>query len=87
MHAPFYVYAYAFGDCLVNALWQRYKSCVQNGNEADFIQQYTGLLMAGGTERYDLALKRFDLDARQSSFWSLGLDMIGDMIDELESFS
>ena len=43
--------------------------------------------MAGGTERYDVALKRFDLDASQAAFWSLGLDMIGDMIDELESLT
>ena len=87
VHTPFYVYAYAFGDCLVNALWQQYQACVQQDNAAGFIQQYTDLLMAGGTERYDVALKRFDLDARQASFWSLGLDMISDMIDELESLT
>ena len=44
-------------------------------------------LMAGGTERYDVALKRFDLDASQAAFWSLGLDMISDMIDELEGLT
>lgn len=87
VHTPFYVYAYAFGDCLVNALWQQYQACVQQGNAAGFIQQYTDLLMAGGTERYDVALKRFGLDARQAAFWSLGLDMISDMIDELESLT
>ena len=87
VHTPFYVYAYAFGDCLVNALWQQYQTCLQQGNARDFIAQYTHLLMAGGTERYDVALKRFDLDASQSAFWSLGLDMIGDMIDELESLT
>ena len=43
--------------------------------------------MAGGTERYDVALKRFDLDASQAAFWSLGLDMVSDMIDELESLT
>ncbi|MDB4853062.1 M3 family metallopeptidase, partial [Alphaproteobacteria bacterium] len=87
VHTPFYVYAYAFGDCLVNALWHQYQACLQQGNAAGFIQQYTDLLMAGGTERYDVALKRFDLDARQAAFWSLGLDMISDMIDELESLT
>ena len=87
VHTPFYVYAYAFGDCLVNALWQKYQTCLQQGNAADFIAQYTHLLMAGGTERYDVALKHFDLDASQAAFWSLGLDMISVMIDELESLS
>ena len=85
VHTPFYVYAYAFGDCLVNALWQRYQACVKGNNADFFILQYKDLLLAGGTERYDVALQRFDLDARQSEFWSLGLDMISDMIDELES--
>ena len=87
VHTPFYVYAYAFGDCLVNALWQQYQACLQQGNAAGFIAQYTHLLMAGGTERYDVALKRFDLDASQAAFWSLGLDMISNMIDELESLT
>jgi oligoendopeptidase F len=71
----------------VNALWQQYQACLQQGNAAGFIKQYTDLLMAGGTERYDVALQRFDLDARQAAFWSLGLDMISDMIDELESLT
>ena len=87
VHTPFYVYAYAFGDCLVNALWQQYQVCVQQGDAAGFIAQYTHLLMAGGTERYDVALERFDLDASQAAFWSLGLDMVSDMIDELESLT
>ena len=87
VHTPFYVYAYAFGDCLVNALWQQYQTCLQRGNSAGFIAQYTHLLMAGGAERYDVALKRFDLDASQAAFWSLGLDMTSDMIDELESLT
>ena len=87
VHTPFYVYAYAFGDCLVNALWQQYQVCVQQGDAAGFIAQYTHLLMAGGTERYDVALERFDLDASQAAFWSLGLDMVSGMIDELESLT
>ena len=87
VHTPFYVYAYAFGDCLVNALWQQYQVRVQQGDAAGFIAQYMHLLMAGGTERYDVALERFDLDASQAAFWSLGLDMVSDMIDELESLT
>ena len=85
VHTPFYVYAYAFGDCLVNALWQSYQ--VAGGQAADFVTGYRNLLQAGGTERYDVALQRFDLDPRDPAFWSLGLDMISGMIDELEGLS
>ena len=84
VHTPFYVYAYAFGDCLVNALWQSYQLAQAGGQAADFVTGYRNLLKAGGTERYDVALRRFDLDPRDPAFWSLGLDMISGMIDELE---
>ena len=84
VHTPFYVYAYAFGDCLVNALWQSYQLAQAGGQAADFVTGYRNLLQAGGTERYDVALRRFDLDPRDPAFWSLGLDMISGMIDELE---
>lgn len=84
VHTPFYVYAYAFGDCLVNALWQNYQQAQASGDKGDFVAKYKYLLRAGGTERYDQALARFDLDARQPAFWSMGLDMISGMIDELE---
>ena len=84
IHTPFYVYAYAFGDCLVNALWQKYQLAQVNKTDDVFIQNYKALLKAGGTERYDVALKRFDLDPGKSAFWALGLDMISGMIDELE---
>ena len=84
VHTPFYVYAYAFGDCLVNALWQNYQQAQASGAKDDFVAQYKYLLRAGGTERYDKALGRFDLDARKPAFWSMGLDMISGMIDELE---
>jgi len=87
VHTPFYVYAYAFGDCLVNALWQQYQANVKKGDAQIFRKQYKDLLMAGGTERYDVALNRFGLDATQPAFWSLGLDMISDMINELESLA
>ena len=87
VHTPFYVYAYAFGDCLVNALWQQYQTCLQQGNATGFIAQYTHLLMAGGQNAMMWRSERFDLDASQAAFWSLGLDMISDMIDELESLT
>ena len=89
IHVPFYVYAYAFGDCLVNALWQVYaKSSAapsgQDDQKTQFVQQYLNLLRAGGTERHDVALAPFGLDARDASFWDLGLDMIAGMIDDLD---
>ena len=83
VHTPFYVYAYAFGDCLVNALWQSYQTRAEDDRQM-FVNDYRGLLMAGGTKRYDEALAPFGLDATKSSFWHLGLDMIADMITELE---
>ena len=84
VHTPFYVYAYAFGDCLVNALWQSYQTAQEEGDAVGFVARYKQLLQAGGTERYDVALARFGLDASQPAFWSMGLDMISGMIDELE---
>ena len=87
IHTPFYVYAYAFGDCLVNALWQKYQLAQANKSDDMFIQNYKVLLKAGGTERYDGALERFDLDPGKPAFWSLGLDMISGMIDELEGLT
>lgn len=84
IHTPFYVYAYAFGDCLVNALWQQYQISDDSQKQV-FIQQYKNLLSAGGTVRYDAALEVFGLDPKDASFWHLGLDMISGMIDQLES--
>ena len=87
VHTPFYVYAYAFGDCLVNALWQNYQASVKQGEGDKFVEKYRHLLKAGGTERYDVALARFGLDPLDSAFWSMGLDMISGMIDELEGLA
>jgi len=87
VHTPFYVYAYAFGDCLVNALWQNYQASVKQGEGDQFVEKYRHLLKAGGTERYDVALARFGLDPRDPAFWSMGLDMISGMIDELEGLT
>ena len=84
-HAPFYVYAYAFGDGLVGALWQKYQLAGDNGGRAEFVDAYKNLLRAGGTKRHDEVLAPFGLDARDAAFWQLGLDMIAGMIDQLES--
>ena len=84
IHSPFYVYAYAFGDCLVNALWQVYQD---SEDKAGFVGHYKDLLSAGGTKRYDAALAPLGLDAGDPQFWHKGLDMISAMIDELEDVS
>ena len=80
IHSPFYVYAYAFGDCLVNSLYAKY----QEGNE-NFVAKYLDLLRAGGSKHHAELLKPFGLDARDKDFWALGLNMIENMIDELEN--
>lgn len=80
IHTPFYVYAYAFGDCLVNSLYAVY----QKGKVKDFEKKYLAMLEAGGTLRHKELLKPFGLDASKSDFWQQGLDIISNMIDELE---
>jgi oligoendopeptidase F len=79
VHSPFYVYAYAFGDCLVNSLYGVY----QNANEG-FQDRYFALLSAGGTKHHSELLAPFGLDARDPAFWQIGLNMIEGMIAELE---
>ncbi len=79
IHSPFYVYAYAFGDCLVNSLYGVY----QNSAEG-FQQRYFALLSAGGTKHHSELLKPFGLDARDPAFWQIGLNMIEGLIVELE---
>jgi len=86
VHTPFYVYAYAFGDCLVNALWQNYQ-VKSAADKQVFSEQYIQLLKAGGTKRINEALAPFGLNPADASFWNMGLDMIAGMIDELESLS
>ena len=81
VHTPFYVYAYAFGDCLVNALWNEY----QNSDKIKFANQYIDLLAAGGTKRHDELLKPFSLSAYDNNFWAKGVNSITNMIDELET--
>ena len=82
IHSPFYVYAYAFGDCLVNSLYAVYE------NAADgFAERYLAMLSAGGTKHYSELLAPFDLDARDPSFWQGGLGVIERMIGELEGLA
>ena len=80
IHSPFYVYAYAFGDCLVNSLYGVYQKA-----EPGFVDKYFALLSAGGSKHYSELLKPFGLDAKDPAFWDIGLSMIEGLIDELES--
>ena len=79
VHSPFYVYAYAFGDGLVNALYAVYKD-----HPDGFQDKYFEMLTAGGSKHHSDLLKPFGLDASDPKFWDKGLSMISDMIDELE---
>ncbi len=79
IHSPFYVYAYAFGDCLVNSLYAVYENA-----QTGFAERYLAMLAAGGTKHYSELLKPFGLDAKDPKFWDGGLSVIAGMIDELE---
>ena len=79
IHSPFYVYAYAFGDCLVNSLYAKY----EQGHE-DFNNKYIDLLKSGGSKNYKVLLRDFNLDPEKKEFWQDGLNIIKNMIDELE---
>jgi oligoendopeptidase F len=76
---PFYVYAYAFGDCLVNSLYAVYEEALEG-----FAERYLAMLSAGGTKRHKELLAPFGLDASDPGFWAKGLDVIDGFIDELE---
>ncbi len=80
IHSPFYVYAYAFGDCLVNSLYARYQE-----SSDGFQDKYFEMLKAGGTKHHSELLKPFGLDATDPAFWQKGLSVISGMIDELET--
>jgi oligoendopeptidase F len=80
VHSPFYVYAYAFGDCLVNSLYAVYERASDG-----FAERYLDLLRAGGTKHYREALAPFGLDPSEPGFWDQGLDVIARLIGELES--
>jgi oligoendopeptidase F len=79
IHSPFYVYAYAFGDCLVNSLYAVYENAAQG-----FAERYLAMLAAGGTKHHSELLAPFGLDARDPAFWQRGLGVIERLIDELE---
>ncbi|WP_024507391.1 M3 family oligoendopeptidase [Bradyrhizobium sp. ARR65] len=80
IHSPFYVYAYAFGDCLVNSLYAVYEHAAEG-----FAERYLDMLAAGGTKHYSELLAPFGLDAKDPKFWDGGLSVISGMIDELEA--
>jgi len=80
VHSPFYVYAYAFGDGLVNALYAVYEE-----GDAGFQDKYFEMLKAGGSKHHKELLAPFGLDASDPKFWDKGLSMISGMIDELEA--
>jgi oligoendopeptidase F len=80
IHSPFYVYAYAFGDCLVNSLYAAYQS-----GQPDFQRKYLDMLKAGGVKRHKELLAPFGLDASDPAFWDKGLSVISGFVDELET--
>ena len=82
IHTPFYVYAYAFGDCLVNALYDSYD---KTSDKQDFVQKYTDLLAAGGSKSHEDALDSFGFDIKDPAFWRKGLSVIERYIDELQA--
>ena len=79
IHSPFYVYAYAFGDCLVNSLYSLYET-----NSFKFEDKYINLLESGGNNSYDQLLKPFGLNPKNKNFWYKGIKVIEDFIDQLE---
>ena len=79
IHSPFYVYAYAFGDCLVNSLYGVYEKAADG-----FVEKYFAMLAAGGAKHHSELLAPFGLDARDPAFWQIGLNMIAGFIEELE---
>ena len=79
IHSPFYVYAYAFGDCLVNSLYGLYQEA-----HPGFVEKYFDMLKAGGSKHHSEMLAPFGLDARDPEFWNKGLKVVEGMIDELE---
>lgn len=80
VHSPFYVYAYAFGDGLVNALYAVYEE-----GDPGFQEKYFEMLKAGGSKHHKELLAPFGLDASDPAFWDKGLSMISGFIDELEA--
>jgi oligoendopeptidase F len=82
VHSPFYVYAYAFGNLLVEALME-----ARLADPAGFAPKYEALLAAGGSRTYVEALAPFGLDPRQKAFWEAGLNRLERLVDEFEALS
>ena len=82
IHSPFYVYAYAFGDCLVNSLYAVYEQ-----SASGFAERYLAMLAAGGTKHHTELLAPFGLNAKDPKFWDGGLNVIANLINELEVLS
>ena len=80
IHVPFYVYAYAFGDCLVSSLYAVYEEAPEG-----FEPRYLELLRAGGTMRHRELLAPFGLDASDPGFWAKGLGLLEGLIDQLDA--
>src|SRR3989337_2573725 len=80
IHAPFYVYAYAFGDCLVNSLYAVYEKA-----DKGFAERYLDMLAAGGTKPHKELLPPVGLGAPHPHLLSMGLKVIEGLIDELEA--
>ena len=80
IHSPFYVYAYAFGDCLVNSLYAVYQDA-----QGGFAAKYLDMLRAGGSKRHQELLAPFGLDAADPAFWNRGLGVLEGLIDELDA--
>ena len=82
IHSPFYVYAYAFGDCLVNSLYSKYEESPSGFNE-----KYLQLLKSGGSRDYKILLQTFGLNPKEDNFWQMGMNLIKNLIDELKKIS
>jgi oligoendopeptidase F len=80
IHSPFYVYAYAFGDCLVNSLYGLFLDA-----HPGFVSKYFAMLEAGGSKHHSELLAPFGLSASDPAFWNKGLRVIEGMIDDLEA--
>ena len=81
IHSPFYVYAYAFGDILVNSLYKIY----QNGDVTNFEEKYITMLETGGALRHKELLAPFGIDISKQSFWKNGMEVLSDMITQFET--
>jgi len=82
LHSPGYVYAYAFGELLVLALYDEYTRS-KNG----FSEKYVNMLRTGGADWPENIVAKVGLDITQADFWEKGLSAIGKMIDEAEQLA